>query len=331
MRAVYRKLTKLKVSMYTGSTIVLLLCLSFLRVAVSSDIILEEWNCSQARYWCIHSLGDRLEYCTCYENATTVWHITSGSSTSDTDTIASSCGTETPSSCEELVICNLWLLEIAQADSNCSMHLAEGTPESGKYLLVLLDGLDARQFTGMLFSSLTDYVGNDMTVSYDDSCTNGPGTDNVYQYTSCPYRCSVCRHSSEPEARASVIIGTTLAAAVVVLLITCTLVSATILYFYHRNQRKRLKSRNNDQIHFADIPSKEDKFRSKFSRFEVSSSAIQMKEKLGEGAFGQVYKGVLLKGDSSLQVAVKALKGLQVCFPQFYCPNFGVYQGVYEM
>ena len=35
----------------------------------------------------------------------------------------------------------------------------------------------------------------------------------------------------------------------------------------------------------ADIPSKEDKFRSKFSRVEVSSSAIQMKEKLGEGDY----------------------------------------------
>ena len=173
------------------------------------------------------------------------------------------------------------------------------------------------------------------------------------------------------------IAGTTLAA-VVVLLITGTLVSATILYFYHRNQRKRyvqmyactiiifqyrLKSRNNDQtrcMYFhcsrilyhllnvvADIPSKEDKFRSKFSRVEVSSSAIQMKEKLGEGdyddninaikvlelgAFGQVYKGVLLKGDSSLQVAVKALKGLQVCFPHnFIALILHAAQGVCEM
>ena len=120
----------------------------------------------------------------CYENTTIIWHITSGN-TSNSVVKASS-------SCEDLVLSNLWLLEIAQAESSkwyCSMYLAEGTP--GKYLLILLSGLDASQFVDTLFSSPVEYEGEFVTIYR--SC------DNVTEYTLCPFRCVDCLYSiAEP-------------------------------------------------------------------------------------------------------------------------------------
>lgn len=43
--------------------------------------------------------------------------------------------------------------------------------------------------------------------------------------------------------------------------------------------------------------------------FELPRSAVEFKEKLGEGAFGEVFKGVVRIGGQFKNCAVKKLKG----------------------